>query len=178
MNNSKNNEHPHNFLKLKNELINYSYECLNKKLETYIFQGINQASIPIILKNNNINQWPKNKTYLKVDKNKSDIDCDNIMLKDAKQEEQETYEIHFRNLAQKSPQEYKVYLDFVVDKKKFGEQLCLSVNVRQRNNKEMIKNFKNKYKFKDGMFSDEIILKKLKENKYDFETTFFKLYFS
>ena len=178
LNNSKNNEHPHNFIKLKNELINYSYECLTKKLKTYIFQGINDASISIILKNNNINQWPKNKTYLKVDENKSDIDCDNIKLKDAKQEEQETYEIHFKNLGQKSPQEYKVYLDFVVEGKKFGEQLCLSVNVRQRNNKEMIKNFKNKYKFKDGMFSDEIILKKLIENNYDLEATFFKLYFS
>ena len=178
LDNSKNNEHPHNFIKLKNELINYSYECLTKKLQAYIHQGTNETSISIILKNNNINQWPKNKTYLKVDKNKSDIDCDNILLKDAKQEEQETYEIHFKNLSQKSPQEYKVYLDFIVDGKKFGEQLCLSVIIKQRNDKEMIKNFKNKYKFKDGMFSDEIILKKLKENKYDFETTFFKLYFS
>ena len=187
--NSINNDHPHNFIKIKNALIdddnnmiNYSYECLNKKLQTFIRQGTSDTKISIVIKNNNLNKWPQNKTFLMIDNNKFKIDCDKIALRSLSNGEQDIYVVHFKNLSQLTPQEYKVYMNFIVDGKKYGEPLCLTIIIINKrnndNNEDIIKQFKNKYKFKEGMFTDEKILSKLKENNNDFESTFFRLYFS
>jgi hypothetical protein len=71
------------------------------------------------------------------------------------------------------PQEYKVYYDFNVDGKNFGDKLCLSINIENTVDK-----FRKKYSLPKEKYSDERILLQLQEEDYNFESTFFKLYFS
>ncbi len=169
--NSINEDHPHFFLKIRNELIEYSYKCLNTKLESYIHQGVDMAKITITLKNDKI-KWLEG-TKLIIDRSNSEIDGENINLNPLKKGEQDNYEINFKGLKNKSPKKYKVFYDFNVNGKNYGDKLCLSINIENTVDK-----FREKYSLAKEKYSDEKILLKLEENNYNFESTFFGLYFS
>ena len=177
--------HSHNFIKIRNELKNdenensyineYSYKCLNSELKIHIYKGTEEAIIPIILKNDKNIKWPEN-TKLIFDKNVSMINCDDIELKPLNYEEQDNYEIKLKGLKELNPNEYKIFYNFNVNGKNYGEKLCLSVFVKV-NISDMIEQFRNEYKILKEKYPDEIIKKILEENNYNFETSFFKLYF-
>jgi len=169
--NSINEDHPHFFLKIRNELIEYSYKCLNTKLESYIHQGVDMAKITITLKNDKI-KWLEG-TKLIIDRSNSEIDGENINLNPLKKGEQDNYEINFKGLKNKNPKKYKVFYDFNVNGKNYGDKLCLSINIENTVDK-----FREKYSLAKEKYSDEKILLKLEENNYNFESTFFGLYFS
>ena len=169
--NSINEDHPHFFLKIRNEFIEYSYKCLNTKLESYIHQGVDVAKITITLKNDKI-KWLEG-TKLIIDRNNSLIDGENINLNPLNKGEQENYEINFKGLKNKSPKEYKVFYDFNVNGKNYGDKLCISIYIENTVDK-----FRQKYSIAKEKYSDDKILLKLEENKYNFESTFFGLYFS
>ena len=187
-----NREHSHNFTKIRNELkindndynyINnnideyeYSYKCLNSKLKVYIYKGTDEATITITLKNNKNKKWPEN-TKLIADKNDLKINCNNINLNPLNYGEQNNYEINFKGLKDLNQNEYKIYYNFNVNGKNYGEKICLSIFVKENNSFDMVEQFRNKYQINKGKYSDDLILKKLKENNYSFEITFFKLYF-
>ena len=169
--NSINGDHPHYFLKIRNEIIEYSYKCLNTKLEMHIHQGVDVAKITITLKNDKI-KWLEG-TKLIIDRNNSMIDGENINLNPLKKGEQENYEINFKGLKNRSSKEYKVYYDFNVNGKNYGDKLCLSINIENTVDK-----FRQKYGLAKEKYSDDKILLKLQENNYNFENAFFGLYFS
>ena len=196
--NSINNDHPHLFLKIKNELLEnttilnevkikysneYSYKCLTKQLKVYIYQGVKETIIPISLKNDGLIKWPENKTKLIQEKNMSNIFCNEINLKGQNPKDQSNYDIQLKNLNNLIPGIYPVYLNFNVNGNNYGDKICLSVIVNEKNNNEnnnkyeTIEKFKQKYNFRHEEFSDEMIFNKLIENNYDFESTFFRLYF-
>jgi hypothetical protein len=170
--NSINEDHNHYFLKIRNEIIEYSYKCLNTKFESHIYQGLDMAKITISLKNDKM-KWLGGKTKLNIDRINSMIDGENINLDPLNKGEQENYEINFKGLKNKSPQEYKVYYDFNVDGKNYGDKLCLSIIIENT-----IENFRQKYGIAKEKYSDDRILQKLQENNYNFEPAFFGLYFS
>jgi hypothetical protein len=170
--NSIKGDHPHYFLKIRNEIIEYSYKCLNSKLESHIHQGIDAAKISITLKNDKI-KWLEGKTKLIIDSFNSEIDGESINLNPLEKGQQENYVINFKGLKNKSPKEYKVYYDFNVDGKNYGEKLCLSIIIENT-----IDKFRQKYGIEKEKYSDDKILQKLQENKYNFEPAFFGLYFS
>ena len=128
-------EHAHFFIKIRNELNNiiinnkfeqnennyindsynkkdYSYQCISKKLKAFIYQGDDKITIPITIKNDNINEWPENKTFLIFDKQNSICLSDNIQLKALRYNEQDNYDIQFKNLKNLEPNEYKNYFLF------------------------------------------------------------------
>ena len=193
--NSINVVHPHNFIKIRNELnenynngnyindnnniIQYSYNILTTKLYTYIHEGTNEAKIFVPLKNDGLNKWPENATKLIVDKKCSLLICNDINLKPLNPGDQDTYEIHFNGLKDFTPNEYTTILYFNANGKNYGNKISLSVFIKpkQINPKEMVEQFKKKYNLYDK-FSDDIIYSYLSENKFEFEPTFFKLYFS
>ena len=194
--NSINVVHPHNFIKIRNELnenynngnyinnnnnniIQYSYNILTTKLYTYIHEGTNEAKIFVPLKNDGLNKWPENATKLIVDQNSSLLICNDINLRPLNPGDQDIYEIHFNGLKDFTPNEYKTILYFNVNGKNYGNKISLSVFIKpkQINPKEMVEQFKKKYNLYDK-FSDDIIYNYLSENKFEFEPTFFKLYFS
>ena len=131
------------------------------------------------------NKWPEKNTRLILDKNNSDLACDDIILKSQDKDEQETYDIKFNNLKNFDPNEYKAYFDFNVYGNNYGEKICLSVQIKNKPNdnnnyyidkSKVVKDFRDKYQMKK--FEDDFIYKKLEENNFEFEPTFFKLYFS
>ena len=150
--NSLNLNHPHNFIKIRNELndnnnnmineiinnnnnydkIEYSYKLINKKMQTYIYQGENEAKISIVIKNNCKNKWPEKKTFLIFDKMNSMITCEDISLKALNPEDQESYDIQFKQLKDLNPQEYKVFFHFNVDGRNYGDKICLSIIIKQK----------------------------------------------
>jgi len=170
--NSIKEDHPHLFLKIRNELFEYSYKCLNTKLESSIHQGVDETEITVTLKNDKI-KWPEGKTKLVIDRSNFMIDGENINLNPLDKDEQENYVINFKGLKNMRPQEYKVYYDFNVDGKNFGDKLCLSINIENTVDK-----FRKKYSITKEKYTDERILLKLQEKDYNFESTFFGLYFS
>ena len=165
-------DHNHYFLKIRNEIIEYSYKCLTTKLESHIHQGFDTTKITISLKNDKI-KWLEGKTKLNIDRINSMIDGENINLDPLNKGEQENYEINFKGLKNKSPQEYKVYYDFNVDGKNYGDKLCLSIIIENT-----IENFRKKYSIAKEKYSDDRILQKLQEYNYNLESAFFGLYFS
>ena len=194
--NSLSGDHHHYFLKIRDELKddntnliendidNYSYTLLNTKLKNYIYKGNDEAVITICLRNDK-NKWPEKNTRLILDTKNSDIICDDIILKPQDKDVQETYDIKFINLKNLDLGEYKAYFYFNVYGNNYGEKICLSVQVMNRLNdnnndhidkSKVVKDFRDKYKIKK--FEDDFIYKKLKENNFEFEPTFFKLYFS
>ena len=202
--NSLDNDHPHLFLKIRNELIEknenniineinindsheYSFKCLTRQLKTYIYKGVSQTSITITLKNDGLIKWPENKTKLIQEKNNSNIICQIINLKAQNPKDQNNYDIQLNNLGNLNVGEYKVELNFNINGKNYGNKICLSVIINEKNNnqnninnniQETIEKFRQKYNFRHEGFTNEMIYNKLVENNYDFESTFFRLYFS
>ena len=180
-NNNLNNQNRNNSINDSYDRKKYSYQCLTSKLRIFIYQGDDQATIPIILKNDSVNKWPDNKTFLLFDKQNSQCLSDNIQLKSLEYNGQSNYDIQFKNLKDLEPNEYKNYFNFNVDGKNYGDKLCLTIIIKPRKGpdlKKQVGEFRKKYNLKTDLFTDEQIFKKLLENKGDFESTFFGLYFS
>lgn len=179
--NAINEDHPHYFIKIRKEYKNntiifetndYSYKCLNSKLESHIYQGVDEAKITLSLKNDKT-KWPEGKTKLIIDRSNSMIDGENINLKPLNNGEQENYEINFKGLKNKSPQEYKVYYYLNINGRNYGDKLCFTINIEN-----VVDKFRKKYEISKEKYSDEKILQKLQDNNYNLEAAFFGLYFS
>ena len=164
-------------LSINEEILNvYFYECTRniKNLEKTIYEGTEEAKIEIILKNNGEEPWPINKTKLIYD-NESYFKEDNILLKPQKPGEEETYEIILKNLGKLKIQEYQCILSFGVGLKSikfFGEKIILKINVKEH----AIGVFREEFGLLEEEYSDEILLKILKDNDFDFYKAFEQLF--
>ena len=50
--------------------MDFSYECTNvSSLQQYVYQGIDTAEMPLMLKNTGLSPWPPNSTKIIFDKN-------------------------------------------------------------------------------------------------------------
>ena len=159
--NSETKDHPHIFIKIRNEedekkpLYNaslqdknsiqlnqnlikeskqYSYECINiLDLSSYIYEGTKESKIEIILKNNGDMTWPEGSKLI-VD-NKSDLRANEIMLKPQKPGEQQSYDAIFDALKEIKVGEYKSYLTFENSEDVFsGEKLTLKIIIKKKKN--------------------------------------------
>ena len=107
----------------------YSYQCENTLLlYIYIFEGTEEAKITLTLSNNGNKPWPRN-TKLIFDNN-SIIKGDEIILNEQKPGEKNRYEIKFKNLKDFFSGEYRAYLIFNVNGKKYGEILTIIVVIK------------------------------------------------
>ena len=183
-----------NELDLKNKNDMYSYECLVSKLKCYILQGTSKAVLPIILKNNGKMPWIQYKTYLKFDKNNSDIKGANILLKQQEPGQQCNYDIILNDLNNYKIGEYKATYNFMINNEKYGKELNIFVIIKEKeedndddndennkinngNDKEAkIKEFREAYGISNLVFSDEKIIECLEKYSYDFESTFSALF--
>ena len=137
-NNNKNDDNINNDEKELNQINNneeYSYECLNNKLTTYILKGTKKAVVPIVLRNNGKKPWAKYKTILKIDKNKSNIKGADNMLKPQSPGQQSNYDIRFDNLENYQKGDYKAYYKFIVNGNNYGKELIISVIIKKKKNK-------------------------------------------
>ena len=174
--NSETKDHPHKFIKIRNEedekkflfneplpdqnsiqlnqnliqeSIKYSYECINiLNLSTSIYEGTNEAKIEIILKNNGDMTWPEGSKLI-VD-NKSDLRAYEIILKPQKPGEQQSYNANFGDLKNIKSGEYKSYLTFENNGNVFsGEKLTLKIIIKKKKN-EIEQNMDKVQDFRDN----------------------------
>jgi hypothetical protein len=162
----------------------YSYDCLNQtKLTNYIYEGTDEAKIEIILKNNGKEDWPKDCTKLIFDET-SKIKGDEIVLKPQKSNEQQNYNVILKNDSNLPVGEYKSYLLFCVNDETFGENLELTVGIKEKKKKkseideniDKINEFRQNYSLDKNDHSDAKILEALKNNDFDFDAAFSSLF--
>ena len=161
----------------------YSYECLNiLNLSSYIYEGVNETKVDIILKNNGNKEWPKN-TKLSFQK-KSEIKGNNLLLDSQSPGQQKQYSFYFNNIGEYSPKEYKLFYLFNINGENLGEEIIVRINIIKQ--KEKIKNELNEYsdqikEFRDAYgigndIEDEKILRLFKETNFNYEASFDKLF--
>ena len=164
------------------DMNDYSYECLNdSNLMSYLYKDTNEARIQIILKNNGKSTWPINNTKLIFDES-SDFKADEVILKPQKSQEQDLYEIIFKGLSKYPPNEYKSKLHFCVNGIIIGEKLNIKFIIKEKivpelkKYKDKIKELRELFDLNNEDFPDELLLKALKENNFDYELAFTALF--
>ena len=165
-----------------NKDIQYSYEITNIiSLSSYIYEGTEETSIEIILKNNGEYPWPLNSTKLICDKESKFIGNE-IKIDPLNKGEEKKYKIIFKNLEKNPIGEYVCYYWFYANGKPFGEKITLRINIKEKGEEEIekykdkIKEFRDNYDLSVDEYSDERLLECLKENEFEFEATFGKLF--
>jgi len=162
----------------------YSYECINiLQLSMYLYEGTEKGQSEIILKNNGSQAWPEGRTKL-VFERESEISGDEIVLRPQKPGEIGKYNIILRGLNNYSHKQYKSYLNVFIDDDEVGEQLILTINIKEKdtnkkeieNNMEKIIEFRNNYNLGIEDYSDEVLFKALKKNNYDYDASFSSLF--
>jgi len=168
------NNNDNNIIVAKKE---YSYECLNKnKLSSYIYEGTDEAKIEIILKNNGKEDWPKDCAKLIFDR-ASNIEGEDIVLEPQKSGEQKIYHAIFKKVSKYRVGEYKSFLLFSVNDETFGEELELTVEIKENEeNIDRINEFRQKYDLNNNDYSNEKILEALKKNNFDYDKAFSSLF--
>ena len=187
VNNEINKKESFNKIEKKKKIIGnneYSYECINiLQLSTYLYEGTEEGKIEIILKNNGSQTWPEGRTKL-IFERESQINGNEIILRSQKPGEEGKYDIILSGLKKYSPNQYKSYLGFCIDDDEFGDELVLTINIKEKNTnkKEMaenmnkIKEFRDMFDLKEEEFSDEKLFEILKQNNFDYEESFSLLF--
>ena len=164
------------FDKNLNEFNNYSYECLTKELNFSVNEGTYNAKFNIILKNNGKFPWKKDKSFLICDESISDISLEKIKLQPLNPGEEFTNSLYFQNLQVLKPGIYKMYLNFNVDGKKYGENILINCEIVEKEKKvefnPIIAGFRNKYQIDDKTMSDEVIKNALEKNGNNIDKAF------
>ena len=176
--------HPHNFIKIKNEqkininnisnnnnngnkneyiialneLYIYSYELLNKKEDVYICNTSKIKIITLILKNNSKLSWPEGHTKLICNRNKSLICFDDIILPPLKTEEYKDIKIELHIPYNLPFQTYKIYMNFNVNGKNYGKEIVINTIIVTE-----LKAFRIEFDLLDDTFSDNDILDALRK---------------
>ena len=135
------------------------------------------------LKNNGKEAWPKGNAKLLFERN-SKLIGDEISLEPQKPGEEKKYYALFKNLGNYPAGEYKSFLSFYVDDKIFGDKLSLRINIKKKDkgNDEIneyidkIKEFRETFSLSETDFNNETLLEVLKDNDFDFESSFQSLF--
>lgn len=163
---------------IENEIIikkneEYSYECINKRdLKLNIDEDDDFSKFEIALKNNGKKKWHKD-TILKIAGDSEDIITKIINLKPQEPEETGVYRIDFNYLKEYVSGEYRMYFEFYSGGNNYGERLEMRVNTVKKEeivkNIEKINEFRNLFGFREKDYSNAFLLRKLKENNFNFE---------
>ena len=150
----------------------YSYDIEKRDLY-FPFIKRNQSYIQIKLKiiNNGENQWIKDKTKL-ICNSESNLNIYDINLNPLQKNNSQEINILIDRLDELNEGEYKIILDFVVNKKKFGEPIIIRLECKINENEELIEKFRKNYDLNDNSFSDEQILNVLVNCDLNFEKAF------
>ena len=114
----------------------------------------------------------------------SQINGNEIILRSQKPGEEGKYDIILSGLKKYSPNQYKSYLGFCIDDDEFGDELVLTINIKEKNtnkkemeeNMDKIKEFRDMFDLKEEEFSDEKLFEILKQNNFDYEESFSLLF--
>lgn len=154
----------------------YSYECTNiKDLFSEIYEGKNQTSIKINLKNNGKYEWPEGKAKIIFDKDSKFI-CNDIELEPQKPEEERSYNIELSELRNAKADKYEIDFWLFINKKICGNRLTLSIIIKSKNdNVFIIDQFRKNFNLPSESCSDDMILEHLEKNNYNDNKTYIEI---
>ena len=157
----------------------FKLECLSRKLNTEIFQGVDKADINIVVRNNSKEKFPKNSCLI-CDSKQSLLLCENCDLSDLEPNQQKKINIQFKNLKNISKGEYKSIVKLSVENKIYHSSLIeLSIKVisapniinnqLQNNIQQNLGNFQNPI-LNNNIISNPILMFRNQFNLFDIET--------
>ncbi len=154
----------------------YSYSIENRQLH-FPFKQFKQTYMQIKIKvtNNGENQWIENKTQL-ICSQDSNLKITDIKLKPLKTNQSQDIAILVDHLDELSEGEYKIILEFVVNKKKFDEPITIILQCEANKDLEHIKLFRINFELDENDYSDEQLYEALKKSNFDYEKAFYSLF--
>ena len=106
-----------------------------------------------------------------------------IKIEEQKPGEEKKYNIVFKGLERYPIGEYKSYYLVYINGTPLGEKLSLRIIIKEKiivneldEYMEKIKEFRENYELSENDYSDERIFEVLKENNFDFEASFSKIF--
>ena len=114
----------------------YSMECLLKNFNVKGYQGTDQLSIKLFIRNNGKKDWPKDSVYLLCQKEKSDIFAEDMELNALKCNMISSINIEFKFLNLVLPGKYNCYLMLNVNGKNYGKEIKIEVEILKKENEE------------------------------------------
>ena len=114
----------------------YSMECLLKNFNVKGYQGTDQLSIKLFIRNNGKKDWPKDRVYLLCQKEKSDIFAEDMELNALKCKMISSINIEFKFLNLVLPGKYNCYLMLNVNGKNYGNEIKIEVEILKKENEE------------------------------------------
>ena len=170
----------HTNLNKKNNIDNYSYQCLTKPLSFSAYKGTKKERFNLVLKNNGELSWPKNNSFLIKDNfSSNNIIVDKIYLEPLNPNEKCNVSVFFKNTENLLPGKYNIYLNFNVNNKNYGEKILITFEILDKKEYQlnrMVAAFRNQYKIDDKTFTDESIKLALEANENNFEDAFASLF--
>ena len=161
----------------------YSFDCTNAMyLTVYIYEGTDQAEFEIILKNNGNKTWASD-SKIKIDPSSS-LKINDIDLKQQKPNEERGYKVVIKNLSKKLIGEYKIFFWFYTNEKIRGDQITAMVKIKEKDNEkaemeenmDKINEFRQTFSLSKDEYSDEKLFEILKDNDFNSENAFSKLF--
>ena len=144
----------------------FSYKCITKDLKLKMKKGTREVSFKLELGNNGTSSWPENKTFLEVQISKSNINTDKITLNPLKPGDKCSVDILFKHMSKINPGKFQCYLGFILDDKKYGNDIDIEIEVYDEDSKNFESNsvvvaFRDEYGIKKDIISDDEIYKNL-----------------
>ena len=108
----------------------YSLMCLTKNLVVKGYEGVDELTIQLNIKNNGNNDWPeKGNIFLICNEKKSDIIAEDIQLIPLKRQKVYSINVIINYISSFPAGIYNTYLDFNVDGKNYGRDIKIIVEI-------------------------------------------------
>ena len=155
----------------------YSYKTTDDKymIEKIIPPGVGKTSIIIKIINDGENQYKKDITKF-VSDNKSQLSCKPYIIPPLLKNQSNNCLIIFDGLNELVPDDYLIFLNFMVGNKKIGQQITIKLKIESDQKIEKIREFRKYYDLSKKDFSDEVLLSQLQRYNFDFNKTFDSLF--
>ena len=154
-----------------NEEDKFSYECLEENLYVKGFEGIDKLFIDIKIKNNGKLDWPKDKVFLKNNKELSQILSDDIKLIPVRSGLVTEERIYFKYLNKVMPGIYNSYINLNINGKNYGEPIIIKVEIVENEEEKKINNLiikmRQEYQIPEIEINNDELKNVLIKNNYD-----------
>ena len=155
----------------------YSYKTTDDKymIEKKIPPGVGKTSIIIKIINDGENQYKKDITKF-VSDNNSQLSCKPCIIPPLQKNQSNNCFFVFEGLNELVPDDYLIFLNFMVGNKKIGQQITIKLKIESDQISEKLKNFRKTYQLSKEDFSDKVLLSQLQKYNFDFNKTFDSLF--
>ena len=186
-NHNQNNNIINNYIAQENEGVNviknqdkdkYSFKCINQNVleGIIVLERSKILNRHIIIENTGNKKWPS-KAKLVFNEDCNFLIGKDIVLQPQKPGERRNYQIDISDLETYPYSKYAAELIFKVDRQQYGEKIDLNIEITiNKDDIDKIEQFRKHYNLSKEHYSDNAILKALKEKNYDFKEAYVFLF--